>query len=266
MRALTSSKIYLGSLTAIVFLVACQADEAEHRYAVDIRWTSYGIPHVLAEDWGSLGYGSAYAAAMDSVCVFAKEVAPANGTLSADFGPTDEHFASDVFHRSLLTEERLEHHRSALTPEAIEYNLGYIKGYNRYLQDHDGKLPASCNGKDWVRPLADGDLDRMVVAFGIRYGLGFFKGAIAAAAPPGAATEEVASIDVPEMGIGSNAIAVGSSLTASGRGLLLGNPHYPWHGPSRFHIMHLTIPGTLDVMGARLLAGNFIGIALVQPF
>ncbi|HSG98008.1 MAG TPA: penicillin acylase family protein [Woeseiaceae bacterium] len=247
-------------LFATSLLVACSAKEPDHQYAVDIRWTSYGIPHVLAKDWGSLGYGSAYAAAVDSVCVFAREMSTANGTLSADFGPTDENFVSDVFHRSILTEERLEHHRSALTPEVIAYNLGYIDGYNRYLRDHEGQLPASCNGKEWVRPLSDGDLDRMVVAFGIRYGLGFFKGAIVAAAPPGTAAENVASIDVPEMGIGSNAIAVGSSLTASGRGLLLGNPHYPWHGPSRFHIMHLTIPGTLDIMGARLMAGNFIGV------
>ncbi len=247
-------------LLAISLATACEKEQPEHRYSVDIRWTSYGIPHVLADDWGSLGYGFAYAASIDGICVFAKELATANGTLSADFGPTDENFASDVFHRSILTKERLAHHRSAVPAEAAEYNTGFIAGYNRYLQDYAGKMPASCDGADWVRPLVDGDLDRMMVAFGIRYGLGYFKEEMAAAAPPGEALEQVAFDAGPVQGIGSNAIAVGSSLTASGRGLLLGNPHYPWHGPSRFHIVHTTIPGVIDVMGARLIAGNFIGI------
>ena len=30
-------------------------------FHTSIRWTSYGIPHVKAEDWASLGYGFAYA-------------------------------------------------------------------------------------------------------------------------------------------------------------------------------------------------------------
>jgi acyl-homoserine-lactone acylase len=251
---------FMAMFLAISMLAACTDNRHEDRYSVDIRWTSYGIPHVLADDWGSLGYGFAYATAVDGICVFAKELATANGTLSADFGSSDENFASDVFHRSILTDERLAYHRSAIPAEAAEYNTGFIAGYNRYLQDYAGKMPASCNGQDWVRPLRDGDLDRMMVAFGIRYGLGNFKDEIAAAAPPGEALEQVAFNAGPVQGIGSNAIAVGSSLTASGRGLLLGNPHYPWHGPSRFHIVHITIPGVVDLMGARLIAGNFIGI------
>ena len=32
-------------------------------YNVDIRWTSYGIPHIKAEDYGSLGFGMGYALA-----------------------------------------------------------------------------------------------------------------------------------------------------------------------------------------------------------
>ncbi len=100
----------------------------------------------------------------------------------------------------------------------------------------------------------------MLIAFGVRYGLGRFKEEIVSAAPPDIAVEQVAFDAGTMQGIGSNAIAVGSSLTASGRGLLLGNPHYPWHGPARFHIVHSTIPGVVDVMGARLLAGHFIAI------
>src|SRR3546814_2251540 len=53
-------------------------------------------------------------------------------------------------------------------------------------------------------------------------------------------------------GVGSNAVALGKDATTDGRGLLLGNPHYPWQGILRFYQFHLTIPGKLDVMGAAL--------------
>ena len=118
---------FLIILPIILLTSACSHEQSDSRYSVDIRWTSYGIPHVLADDWGSLGYGFAYAASVDGVCVFAKELATANGTLSRDFGASDEHFASDVFHRSILTEERLTHHRSALSAEAVEYNDGFTE-------------------------------------------------------------------------------------------------------------------------------------------
>jgi len=35
--------------------------------------------------------------------------------------------------------------------------------------------------------------------------------------------------------LGSNAVALGRTATASGNGLLLGNPHFPWDGPERFY-------------------------------
>ena len=85
-------------------------------------------------------------------------------------------------------------------------------------------------------------------------------GGAAAAAPPGEAVAAVQLDYDPMPGLGSNAIALGSELTASGKGILFGNPHYPWHGPARFHMIHTTIPGKLDTMGASLLSGSFVAI------
>ena len=55
-----------------------------------------------------------------------------------------------------------------------------------------------------------------------------------------------------ELGIGSNAIGLGSQGTKSGGGLLLGTPHFPWLGPERFYQAHATIPGKLNVTGGSL--------------
>ena len=59
----------------------------------------------------------------------------------------------------------------------------------------------------------------------------------------------------PGDAVGSNAIAIGSTGTStpSARGVLLGNPHYPWQGARRFWQSQLTIPGQLNVSGASLL-------------
>jgi acyl-homoserine-lactone acylase len=60
--------------------------------------------------------------------------------------------------------------------------------------------------------------------------------------------------------VSSNAWAFGRDSTADGRGLLLGNPHFPWKGTNRFWEMHVTIPGSLDVMGVSI--GNFPAVVI----
>ncbi len=44
----------------------------------------------------------------------------------------------------------------------------------------------------------------------------------------------------------------------NGRGLVLGNPHFPWDGSERLYQAHLQIPGKLDVAG-----GSLYGVPLV---
>jgi acyl-homoserine-lactone acylase len=69
--------------------------------------------------------------------------------------------------------------------------------------------------------------------------------------------------DLPNWDIernGSNAVALGSELTHDGGGALLGNPHFPWFGISRFHAVHLTIPGRYDAMGAAIYGFPLVNI------
>lgn len=259
-------------LTCIATASACQQppDEVEETFNVDIRWTSHGIPHVKADNWGSLGYGFAYATATDAVCVIARDLVMVNGELSRYFGPADDNLTSDVFHKSVLTADKVAEFNAAQSTRANEFSQGYVAGYNRFLADHSESLPASCNKQPWVQPMQPDDVTRLAMGVGVRYGLGRFKNEIANAAPDGAADSAANSAKVAAAiqdtqwelpaGIGSNAVAVGSALSASGRGILLGNPHYPWHGSSRFHLIHTTIPGELDVMGTSLLNTTRVSI------
>jgi acyl-homoserine-lactone acylase len=244
------------------------------QYQATIRWTSYGIPHIRATDWGGIGYGLAYAVATDSLCTLAREFVTARGEQSKFFGPGDGRREADIFHRSIITDEAIANARKRLPPEIVALQAGYVAGYNRYLEERAPN--ASCRGQSWVRPIDASDLARINIGVGVRYGLGRAIAAIANAAPPATAErtqadDRVASMlasgdgsrdgTTPDDNVfGSNAIALGKDATATGRGLLLGNPHYPWAGASRFHVVHLTIPGTLDLMGVGLITTQFVSI------
>ncbi len=234
--------------------------QANYQYETDIRWTGYGIPHVKADDWGSLGYGFAYATARDAVCTIARDVLMVNGDLSRNFGEAGGNMESDIFHRAVLDADMIDGYRADQEDKTIAFSAGYVAGYNRYLAEHGDDLPPACAGADWVRSISELDVDKLTIGVGIRYGLGLFQREMANAAPPGATVASVDSNFDIEAGIGSNAVAMGRAVTESGRGLLLGNPHYPWQGSSRFHMIHTTIPGEVDVMGVSLYTTNRVAI------
>jgi acyl-homoserine-lactone acylase len=246
-----------------------QRDTEPGDFAAEIRWTSFGIPHVKADDWAGLGYGFAYATAVDAVCVIARDLAMVNGDLSHHFGADDGNVASDVFHRAVLTDARIAAYDADQSVSSHDFARGYVAGYNRYLRDHADALPTSCAGADWVRPMTAEDMVRLTIGVAIRYGLGRFQREMAAAAPPApgsagpAATDSdhalISDLDGPT-GFGSNAVALGRAASANGRGVLFGNPHYPWRGSSRFHLIHTTIPGEVDVMGVSLLTTGRVSI------
>lgn len=247
-----------------------EAPGAENTYRATIRWTSHGVPHIRASDWGGLGYGMAYAVATDGVCILAREFVNVRGEQSKFFGPDEGRREADIFHRSIITDQTISTAAQRTPAEMAKLLDGYVAGYNRFLADHlDDKLPASCRGQGWVRPIDRTDVARMNIGVAIRYGVGRAQRAIANAAPPTVPAKAAQSTDgwrtlpsdVDDAALfGSNAIALGKDATVNGRGMLLGNPHYPWSGPSRFHMAHLTIPGELDLMGVGLMTTQFVGI------
>lgn len=236
-------------------------------YAATVRWTSYGIPHVLARDWGGLGYGYGHAFASQNLCSYAEEVVTLRGERSLHWGPDDSYSTlpglyepltneeSDVFYRFLAASP--DRHPSPLAsagPELTRFLEGFVAGYNRYLAE-GGEEP--CRGEPWVQPLTAQDLERRLQKLVLYTGSVMLARGVARAAPPGLAPAPEAPSPAGSgaglaLPLGSNAFAYGSEATATGRGLLLGNPHFPWRGAERLHEVHLTIPGVLDVMGAAL--------------
>jgi acyl-homoserine-lactone acylase len=232
---------------------------------VQIRWTTHGIPHIKADDWEGLGYGFAHAIATNTICVLAREFVTVRGEQAKYFGATERNVNADAFHRALLHQEKIDEYLAYGSSESHELDAGYVAGYNNFIDTQAGNMPASCNNAPWITPIEEGDIAKMAIGVGIRYGLGRVTNEIATA-QHGLELAQMNSLDLfvdPQM-IGSNALGFGSALTESGRGILLGNPHYPWHGPSRFHIAHLTVPGEVDVMGASLVTTSRVAIGFTE--
>ena len=80
-------KAFTAALAITAALGAADAF-AQTKYTAEVRRTSYGIPHVKAADFGSMGYGVGYAFAQDNFCMMADEFVTVRGERSRYFGAT----------------------------------------------------------------------------------------------------------------------------------------------------------------------------------
>ncbi|WP_256217603.1 acylase [Pseudomonas sp. NBRC 111119] len=270
MLSLTRPIHFAGLACALLAVsVGAQAQAVVADASAQIRRTSYGVPHIVAQDERGLGYGVGYAYAQDNLCLLGNEVLTVSGERSRHFGADGktleqrENLASDVFFSWLNRPEAVDAFLQA-QPAAVQALLaGYASGYNRALAERRSQgLPAECGDGTWLRPITSQDLVKLTRRLLAEGGAGQFVEALAGAQPPGQARQQAqATTDYAQALAqqarfaserGSNAVAVGAQRSANGRGLLLANPHFPWMGGMRFYQMQLTIPGKLDVMGAAL--------------
>ena len=242
------------ALATAMLLAACATTTAPESRTATIVRTAHGVPHISAPDIETLAYGVAYAHAQDNVCQTAQQLVTVRGQRSRWFGPT----ATALLGRRMLPNEQIDFFIAAHMDDAALAKAwaaadastqaqvrGYVAGYNRFLADQAGKLPAACNDQPWVQPMTAADFARLQETTMAQAGIVALADAMLAARPP-ATTAAAAAGELPlnladaadamrEAGLidsplGSNAWAFGRETTANGSGLLLGNPHFPWMG------------------------------------
>jgi acyl-homoserine-lactone acylase len=247
-------------------------------YDAELRRTEFGIPHIKADDYGSLGFGVGYAFAEDNLCTFARRLVQVNAEQAHYLGASEANVRSDLFHQWLIdrgvVDDLLSDADGALAPsvDARRLTRGYAAGYSHYLRSVgvDGLPDPTCRGAAWVREIDERDVLRHQSVSLLRAGLSNFQAAMLAAAPPtGPAAAMPVPVEDPSAAIaraqaaganGSNAYGLGRDATVPGTGMVLGNPHFPWQGHDRFYQLHLTIPGELDVIGASLYGNPIVNI------
>ena len=255
-----------------------------------IRWTTHGIPHIVASDFPGLGFGYGYAAAKENICVLADTYATVNAERSRWFGPdasysqggngtTNNNLNSDFFFQKIKENGSIERLLALDPPRGPRPEIklavrGYVAGYNKWLRDTGAEniTDPRCQGAGWVRPITEMDAYRRFYQLGLIASQGVAIDGIGGAQPPvGAGPTPPTPAEIQQMvgqlgeqlplgGIGSNAYGLGRDATDNGRGMVLGNPHFPWDGSERFFEAHLTIPGQINVSGASLFGVPVINI------
>lgn len=261
------------------------------RYRATIAITKHGIPHITADGFGSLGFGSGYAATEDAVCTLADTLITARGERSLWFGPTKRYndqvtldaknlqvdaFVADL-HQRRVVEKLLRDPVRGPGAQAKAMVRGYVAGANEWIRTNTVTDPA-CAGAPYLKPdVKPIDLWYGVYLANLLASAGVFVKEIVDAAPPSADDPGLPELPVtasqvdrdallkalgrdPEAPFGSNATAVGGDATTTGRGMVLGNPHFPWRGRYHFTQQHLTIPGKYDVAGASLIGSPVVNI------
>ena len=234
-----------------------------------------------------MGFGYGYAFAQDNICVIADQYVTVDAQRSRYFGPSAswvfegngfsaQNLNSDFFFQQVIDERRVEKLIAQAAPlgprqEVRDGVRGYAAGYNRLLSDIGGPAgitDPACKGQPWVHPITEIEVYRRFYELALLASSGVALDGIGGAAPTAGQACGVAMSNaqlasemagrIHSVGIGSNAIALGSDATQNGHGMLLGNPHFPWKGSERFYQAQLTIPGVMNVTG-----GSLFGVPLV---
>lgn len=232
-------------------------------YEVEIRTTSYGIPHIRGEDEGSVGFGLGVVWARNHVCTLADQILKVRSERSRYFGV--DHVDSDFGWLHLGVRRQAEAGWYDLSQAQQERIVGVAAGYNHHLAEVGLEgLPVACRGAEWVKPVDHIDLYSYYLSLA-QWGSGYnLVELVGQAQPPtanadGSVTPVLPPPDIEvlepvrEPPIGSNGWAIGAAESSTDGGMLLSNTHFPMTGERQWMEFQLTIPGELDVYGVGLV-------------
>lgn len=222
---------------------------------VEVRRTTYGVPHIRADNLEAAEYALAYVQSEDYGARVALDVLRARGEMGRWFGRD-----------SMRTDftARLAYQRAIETYPFVDRDTravyeGFAAGLNRYVELHPEEFPRNFaphfDGYDVLAhdvSIASADeaakfLERVDPNFHPPH------------RPPSAATSIAEAppahdwVDVPDEG--SNAWAFAPSRTKSGHAILLRNPHLQWN--AGYYEAHIVVPGQLDFYGDFRIGGPF---------
>jgi acyl-homoserine-lactone acylase len=200
---------------------------------VEIRRTTYGVPHIRAENLAALGFGEAYVQSEDYGARVALSLLRARGEMGRWFGR--DSIAGDFA-------GRVEHARAIEVYARVDEGTrriyeGFAAGVNRYIALHPEEFPAGFAPRFTGSDVLAKDVE---------------------IASPGQANRLLARVDSARRSNpddGSNAWAFAPSRSLSGKAILLRNPHLTW--TAGYYEAHLSVPGVLDFYGDLRIGGPF---------
>ena len=138
--------------------------EPTYELSAEIKRTEYGIPHIVAEDWKSLGYGFGYAYSQDNYCVAMREMVYASGRSAELLGEEQGNTGSDFLFRYLNGDdaEFEELFVNQLPEFSRDLTAGFARGMNRYREetgdDNLAEGDYGCRDAPWLFEVTPIDL------------------------------------------------------------------------------------------------------------
>ncbi len=258
------------------------------QFPVDVYRDDYGVPHIRAQNEHDLMIAVGYVHAQDRLWQMDLARRAGQGRLSELLGKKTLDY--DVLFRTLNFKglaESLKVHLHADSERILEE---YCDGINAFIDDHRGKYPVEFDmlnyepeqwkvehcliaerliawelNMAWWTDLTYGEIATRVNPGKMHELIPEYPDSVPSAVPAPSAGEHLAMIHdilsigssyrdffgLGPLGVGSNAWAVDSSKSLSGRPLLANDPHLAMPAPSRWYEVHLTAPGW-DVSGVSL--------------
>jgi acyl-homoserine-lactone acylase len=212
--------------------------------AVEIRRTSYGVPHILGANLEAGAFGLAWVMMEDYGEVVPRQLLTANGRWATALG---EGAVGGDYPGRMAHDYAVEVFPGF--PSDVQAILrGFAAGVNYYIEVHRDELPDWANPEFTPEDVAARDL-RVWDAGAVR---NFLRDRQSTAGGRNRVVPPSVEVD-PDAG--SNAWAFGPERTTSGNAILVRNPHLSY--TSGYYEAHLTVPGSLDFYGDFRLGGPF---------
>lgn len=258
--------LVVSSLLSSPLLAAGHEAPAPPKYTpqkgTEILWDKWGVPHIYAKSTPDMfyAYGWAQTAAHGNLLltVYGNSRGRASEYWGAKGTPVDaaeNNIANDTWVWTNSIPQRGEEWLAAQTPEFRKYLDAFAAGINAYAAAHADKL-----SEEAKRVLPVTTLD--VITHEEKFVNFTFVASPRLAQPRGGAAVTEAALDprmapftynpdAPNLDMedGSNGWAIAPSHSASGKAMLLMNPHLAWAGQQTYFQVHLTAPG-IDLSGA----------------
>jgi acyl-homoserine-lactone acylase len=249
---LPSSFLALCALALPTSPTAAQDADALAR-RVEIRRTTYGVPHIKADDLRAAGYALAYVQLEDYGARVALGLLRERGEMGRWFGR--DSMASDFGARQAYQIAVAKYPQ--LDQATRDMYEGFAVGVNRYIERYPAQFPAG------FRPQFTG---YDVAARDVRVANPAAAARLLAALNPTRARgngargssfeqEDAATAGTDPIEEGSNAWAFSPSRTRSGRAILVRNPHLAWD--AGYYEAHMVVPGVVDFYGDFRIGGPF---------
>lgn len=231
--------------TLIIFSILAAGTAAAA--APEILWDQYGVPHIFASDRESMFYAEGWAQAQAQGNLLLLLYGQSRGRAAEYWGPS--HLPLDRWVQLNEVPERAKTWYDAQDPTFRKYIDAFARGINDYGKAHPDAIGAEYRV---VLPVSGVD----VIGHSLRAIHYMYMGSMERMRREVNAylrSQQLARTvlpEIPEITPGSNTWAVGPPRSASGKSMLIINPHLAWGDTFyRYMEVHLVGPG-YDLYGA----------------